>query len=98
MMDEIQKALNKEAKSNISEIEKFKKQRLTIWKIRWYIALLLYIIFWHIEWVRWTLIISIPVGLYSLYVILFGFNKILKRYEVLQEKIHDEFAEHDDDL
>ena len=89
----IKKTLTEEAQSNISEIEQFKNQRLTIWKIRWYITFILYIIFWHIEWVRWTLFLTIPLSFYCLYMILFGFHKVLKKYEQLQEKIENDLVE-----
>ena len=49
-----------------------------MWAIRPIIALILYILFWEYQWVRTTLIITIPLSLLSLLSIL-SWNYLLKR-------------------
>jgi len=54
----------------------YKKKKLIIWTVRTVLSVVLYIIFWKYEWVRWTLILYIPLSLFNLLMI-FGFNLIL---------------------
>ena len=56
----------------------YKKKKLVIWTVRTGLSVLLYIIFWKHEWVRWTLILYVPLALFNLVMIL-GFNSILDR-------------------
>ena len=56
----------------------YKKKKLIIWTVRTVLSVVLYVIFWKYEWVRWTLILYIPLSLFNLLMI-FGFNFILDR-------------------
>jgi hypothetical protein len=56
----------------------YKKRKLIIWTVRTVLSAVLYIIFWKYEWVRWTLVLYIPLSLFNLLMI-FGFNFILDR-------------------
>jgi len=56
----------------------YKKRKLIIWTVRTGLSVVLYIIFWKYEWVRWTLILYIPLSLFNLLMIV-GFNFILDR-------------------
>lgn len=56
----------------------YKKRKLVIWTVRTGLSVLLYIIFWKYEWVRWTLILYVPLALFNLVMIL-GFNYILDK-------------------
>jgi hypothetical protein len=42
-----------------------------MWTLRWGIILGLYVAFWHANWVKWTLMIAAPIGLYCLHVVVF---------------------------
>jgi len=56
----------------------YKKKKLIIWTVRTVLSAVLYVIFWKYEWVRWTLILYVPLSLFNLLMI-FGFNFILDR-------------------
>ena len=56
----------------------YKKKKLVIWTVRTGLSVVLYIIFWKYEWVRWTLILYIPLAFFNLVMIL-GFNYILDK-------------------
>ena len=56
----------------------YKKKKLVIWTVRTILSIVLYIIFWKYEWVRWTLILYVPLALFNLVMIL-GFNYILDK-------------------
>lgn len=56
----------------------YKKRKLIIWTIRTGLSVVLYVIFWKYEWVRWTLILYVPLALFNLVMIL-GFNYMLDK-------------------
>lgn len=56
----------------------FHKKKLIIWCIRTSIALILYAVFWKYAWVRWTLLMYIPLSLFSL-LSLYGWTYSLKK-------------------
>ena len=65
----------------------YKKKKLIIWTVRTVLSVVLYIIFWKYEWVKWTLILYIPLSLFNLLMI-FGFNLILdKKVKSLKSKL-----------
>lgn len=45
------------------------RRSLVLWCGRWAITACIYWWFWRYEWVRWTLILTVPFGLFSLYMI-----------------------------
>ena len=56
----------------------YKKRKLIIWTDRTIFYIVLYIIFWKYVWIRWTLILYVPLALFNLVMIL-GFNYILDK-------------------
>ncbi len=54
-----------------------KRKKLVIWGIRTFLAVVLYIWFWHIAWVRWSLLLYIPLNLLGLFAIV-GTKYMLK--------------------
>ncbi|HEX6171048.1 MAG TPA: hypothetical protein VFZ33_15270 [Chitinophagaceae bacterium] len=84
-------------KNLIAEIEEFssqqrltsayRKKKLIIWTVRTVLSVVLYVIFWKYEWVRWTLILYVPLSLFNL-IMLLGFNFILgKKVNKLRSRI-----------
>ena len=56
----------------------YKRRKLIAWFIRTILSAILYIIFWKHEWVRWTLVLYIPLTIFNLVMIL-GFNYLVDR-------------------
>ena len=56
----------------------YRKKKLAIWTVRTILSIVLYIIFWKYEWVRWTLILYVPLALFNLVMVL-GFNYMLDK-------------------
>lgn len=56
----------------------YRKRKLIMWAIRTLITVILYFIFWQYQWVRATLIVTIPLSVLSLLSI-FSWNYLLKR-------------------
>lgn len=56
----------------------YRKKKLIIWTVRTGLSVVLYVIFWKYEWVRWTLILYVPLALFNL-IMLLGFNYILDK-------------------
>ena len=67
----------------------FTKKRLIRMYIRWGLTFLLYYYFWHITWVRWSLVIVAPM-------ILFNLGMLLYFYWVLKPKLSSSHSEEDD--
>ena len=65
----------------------YRKRKLMMWCFRTIIAVILYIVFWQYQWVRTTLIVTIPLSLFSLLSI-FSWNYLIQRkIKVTREKI-----------
>jgi hypothetical protein len=65
----------------------YRKRKLMMWSIRTFIAIILYILFWEYQWVRTTLIITIPLSLLS-FLSIFSWNYLLQRkMKATREKI-----------
>jgi hypothetical protein len=89
-MEEYKKNLLKEI-DEVSNQERlspaYKKRKLIIWTVRTVLSVILYILFWRYEWVRWTLVLYVPLALFNLVMIL-GFNFILdKKINKLRSRI-----------
>ena len=56
----------------------YKRKKLIFWIIRTSLSVVLYIIFWEYNWVRWSLLLAIPLSLASLFLIV-GSSYIIKR-------------------
>jgi len=65
----------------------YRKRKLIMWIVRTGLSVVLYVIFWKYEWIRWTLIAYVPLSLFNLIMIL-GFNNILdKRVSKIRSRI-----------
>ena len=56
----------------------YRKRKFIFYQIRTLITVGVYYFLWEYSWVKWTLVISIPLNLFSLLSI-FGWNYFLKR-------------------
>ena len=65
------------------------RRSLVLWIIRWAITTALYVYFWNHQWVRWTLLITAPLGLFSLYVIWKNAVLLPKRLTGLRAKAEE---------
>lgn len=76
--------------------QKERKKQLFGWSVRTAIAAILYIIFWKYTWVRWSLIIYVPLNI-SVLIIFFvnryrlqkKLDNVQKKFEELEEKWND---------
>ena len=68
--------------------DKFFKRKLMIWVVRWILTIALYVWFWNWAWwVKWTLLFTIPLGMWSLYVILNTRKKINEKLGDIERKL-----------
>jgi hypothetical protein len=67
----------------------YRKKKLVLWVIRATISVILYVIFWKHNWVKWSLLLAIPLSLFSLFTII-GLPYLLKRkIEHTKKKIEE---------
>jgi len=74
----------------------YRKKKLIFWTIRAVFSIVLYIIFWKYVWVRYTLFLTVPVSLFSLYSITlmpYFLNKKIEKTRQEIDKIEEEFTE-----
>lgn len=71
----------------------YRRKKLVIWTIRTIITIVLYIIFWKHDWVKWSLLIVAPLNLFNLFMLVIypkmmktKINKAKERLEQLQKK------------
>ena len=70
------------------EIEDLSKEERLSPDYRTILSVILYIIFWEYEWVRWTLVLYVPLSLFNL-VMLLQYNKMLdKKLDKIRSKIN----------
>ncbi len=74
-----------EIKENEIFDSKYRRKKAINWLIRTVIAIILYIIFWDYDWVRWSLCIYIPLNLLG-FIIIFAIPYYLKRKQEKLEK------------
>jgi|JFJP01.2.fsa_nt_gi hypothetical protein len=67
-----------EATTNTILDPAYRKKKLILWIVRTTISVILYIIFWKYNWVKWSLLFTIPLSLFSLFTII-GSPYLLKR-------------------
>lgn len=67
----------------------YRKRKLGLWIVRATIAIVLYIIFWKYDWVKWTLLLTIPASLFSLFTIVVYPYLIEKKIEKVRRKIEE---------
>lgn len=57
----------------------YRKKKLIMWSIRTSISIGLYIVLWkHKNWIKWSLVLTVPLSLFSLFMIL-GSPYLLKK-------------------
>jgi len=77
MNQELEEELNKfEQEHFVSKTEI--RGKLVRWVVRNLITVLLYVYFWHIPWVKYTLFLTIPLAILGL-VMIFGYNRMIER-------------------
>lgn len=71
----------------------YRRKKLVIWTIRTIITIVLYIIFWKHDWVKWSLLLVVPLNLFNLFMLVIypkmmkrKINKAKERLEQLQKK------------
>jgi hypothetical protein len=65
----------------------FIRKKLIFWLIRTVITIVLYIIFWKYSWVRWTLILTVPLNLLGLFAIVGAPYLIKRRMERMKQSV-----------
>ncbi|MCG8386835.1 MAG: hypothetical protein MJA30_14895 [Cytophagales bacterium] len=56
----------------------YRRKKLVAWCTRTVLVMVLYILFWNYEWVRWTLIGYVPLNLFGLWSI-YGWNAMMQK-------------------
>lgn len=64
--------------NNVVFSAEYRRKKATLHLIRTAIAAILYLIFWKYSWVRWSLVLYVPLNVFALLSI-FGWNYFLKR-------------------
>lgn len=86
--EELSKELN-EIKSDNLFSTAYRKKKLVIWTVRTLLAVVLYVVFWKHEWVRWSLFLYVPLNAFGLLSI-FGTSYFLnKKMERTSRKIEE---------
>jgi hypothetical protein len=67
----------------------YQRKKLIRWVIRNSISVVLYILFWKYEWVRWSLYVTVPLSLFSLFTILVMPYFLKKKLEKTRKKIDE---------
>lgn len=67
----------------------YRKKKLILWSIRAVIAIILYIIFWKHNWIKWSLIVTVPISLFSLFTIIGSPYFLKKKIEKAKRKIEE---------
>ncbi|MCR6639660.1 MAG: hypothetical protein NVV82_11935 [Sporocytophaga sp.] len=70
-------------------MKEYRQKKLLLWLVRTLMTILIYVLFWEYNWVKWTLILTVPLNLFSLFTIV-GSGYLLKRkIEKLRNKLND---------
>lgn len=90
MKDKILQDIENELKETSDITGQFIKKKLGISIVRWLITAILYIILWNkFVWLKWTLIIVIPLALFNLYQILSLKTRVNTKVQDIQNTIDD---------
>jgi cell division protein FtsW (lipid II flippase) len=84
--DSLQKELDA-TKANEILSPAYQKRKLILWLIRNSILVVLYILFWKYEWVRWSLYVTVPLAMLSLMTIVFVPYLLRRKLENTKRKI-----------
>ena len=67
----------------------YQRKKLIFWGIRTLLIVILYVVLWRYQWIRWSLIAYIPLNLYGLFSI-YGWPFLISRkINKTQEKIEE---------
>ena len=72
-----------------TRLAKARSRGFVRWTIRWALTIALYAYFWEHTWIRWTLIIAVPMGLFSLYMHTLGYHKVIAQFDGLDQQLQD---------
>jgi hypothetical protein len=79
-----------EAYESITKMSgQYRLQKLLAWLVRTAIAAFLFIYFWEHTWVKWLLILYIPLNIFGLYSVLKSANEIDAKIEEVIEEIEE---------
>lgn len=67
----------------------YRRKKMINWLIRTIIAIVLYILFWEYEWVRWSLWIYVPLNLFGLVMLFIVPSYLKKKHEKLEKKMNE---------
>lgn len=71
------------------KLDKFRQKKLLIWLFRTVITAMLYVVFWQYTWVRWSLIIYIPLSLFNLFLIVGSTFLLKKKIQKIENTLED---------
>ncbi len=67
----------------------YRKKKLILWTVRTTISVVLYVIFWKYNWVKWSLLLTIPLSLFSLFTIIVSPYLLKRKIEQTRNKIDE---------
>lgn len=67
----------------------YRKKKLVLWLVRTVILVVLYVIFWEHNWVKWSLVGTVPLSLFNLFMLVAAPYFLKKKTERTEEKIKD---------
>lgn len=67
----------------------YRRRKLIMYAVRTTIAIILYVVFWKHQWVRWSLWAYVPLNLLGLFAIVGSAYFLNKKIERTREKIED---------
>lgn len=86
----IKQALEKELKTIENDpmfSKAFRTRKITAYLFRTAVMIAVYVYFWEYEWVRWTLLLYVPLNLFGLFLI-FGSKYMLdKKLQQIRERM-----------
>jgi hypothetical protein len=65
----------------------YRRKKLILWTIRTTFSIILYVFLWKHEWVKWTLILTVPLSLFSLFIIAAGPYFLKQKIERTRQNI-----------
>ncbi len=67
----------------------FRRKRLIAYVIRTILTIVIYVVFWETEWVAWTLVVVVPMNLFSLIMIFAGPIMLRQKAEKIKETLNE---------
>jgi len=88
--------LREEFEKEVSQLQnegvlspEYRRRKLIMYAIRTTIAIILYIVLWKYQWVRWSLWAYVPLNLLGLFMIVGSGHFLNKKIEKTRQKIED---------